>query len=414
MQLKLKHLPIFFWSLYVLPQVQLEAVAPENIKSITFKGPTEDQFPIIQLGDPIRLEFDDLSASEQDYYYRIVHCDYDWTPSELLKSQYLKGTDNQRIITYENSYTTLQPYSNYRLTLPNSQVGFKVSGNYVLEIYNADDELQFSRRFVVFRDLVQVGATIKRSRDFEFIGKKQSVQFTINPSGIQLINPKKEVKVVLLQNYHWPTARFNIPPQFTIGNELIYRYDQETAFYGGNEYLNFDSSDLRAPTAMISSISMEDLYHHYLFTNRYRYDLDYTYFPDINGDFVIRTLQGRDSSREAEYTWVHFSLPYSEMLGLDEVYIFGKFNNYALENLNRMQYNEANGKLEAKLLLKQGFYNFKYAIRRADDTVELNSVSGSFDYAENTYTILVYYRDFGDIYDSVIGIGTANSSTISN
>ncbi|MGB5314594.1 MAG: DUF5103 domain-containing protein, partial [Robiginitalea sp.] len=286
--------------------------------------------------------------------------------------------------------------------------------NYVLEIYNSDDELQFSRRFVIFRDLVQVGATIKRSRDFEFIGKKQSVQFSINPSGIQLINPKKEVRVVILQNYHWPTARFNIPPQFTIGTELIYKYDQETAFYGGNEYLNFDTSDLRAPTAMISSIGMEDLYHHYLFTNRYRYDLEYTYFPDINGDFLIRTLQGQDSSREAEYTWVHFSLPYSDMLGLDEVYIFGKYNNYALEDLNRMQFNEASGKLEAKLLLKQGFYNFKYAIRRADDTVELNSVSGSFDYAENTYTILVYYRDFGDIYDSLIGIGTANSSTISN
>ena len=414
MHLKLKHLLFFFCSISALSQVKEEVVAPENIKSITFKGPTDDQFPIIQLGDPIRLEFDDLSASEQDYYYRIIHCDYDWTPSQLLKSQYLKGTDNQRIITYENSFTTLQPYSNYRLTLPNSQVGFKVSGNYILEIYNADDELQFSRRFVIFTDLVQVGATIKRSRDFEFIGKKQSVQFTLKPSGIQLINPKKEVKVALLQNYHWPTARFNIPPQFTIGNELIYRYDQETAFYGGNEYLNFDSSDLRAPTAMISGISMEDLYHHYLFTNRYRYDLEYTYFPDINGDFLIRTLQGQDSSREAEYTWVHFSLPYSEMLGLDEVYVFGKYNNYALEDINRMQFNEATGKLEAKLLLKQGFYNFKYAIRRADNTVELNSVSGSFDYAENTYTILVYYRDFGDIYDSVIGIGTANSSTISN
>ena len=414
MHLKLKHLLFFFCSISALSQVKEEVVAPENIKSITFKGPTDDQFPIIQLGDPIRLEFDDLSASEQDYYYRIIHCDYDWTPSQLLKSQYLKGTDNQRIITYENSFTTLQPYSNYRLTLPNRQVGFKVSGNYILEIYNADDELQFSRRFVIFTDLVQVGATIKRSRDFEFIGKKQSVQFTLKPSGIQLINPKKEVKVALLQNYHWPTARFNIPPQFTIGNELIYRYDQETAFYGGNEYLNFDSSDLRAPTAMISGISMEDLYHHYLFTNRYRYDLEYTYFPDINGDFLIRTLQGQDSSREAEYTWVHFSLPYSEMLGLDEVYVFGKYNNYALEDINRMQFNEATGKLEAKLLLKQGFYNFKYAIRRADNTVELNSVSGSFDYAENTYTILVYYRDFGDIYDSVIGIGTANSSTISN
>ena len=98
-----------------MAQVQLEVNPPENIKTVIFKGPTEDQFPIIQLGETVYLEFDDLSASEQDYYYRIIHCDYDWTPSQLLKPQYLNGTDNVRIINYENSYNTLQPYSNYQL-----------------------------------------------------------------------------------------------------------------------------------------------------------------------------------------------------------------------------------------------------------------------------------------------------------
>ena len=414
MRLKLKQIPFFLWGLTALAQVQFEVPAPEHIKSVEFKGPTEDQFPIIQLGERISLEFDDLSASEQDYYYRIVHCDYNWEPSQLLKSQYLRGADNQRIITYENSYSTLQPYSNYRLTLPNNQVGFRVSGNYVLEIYNAANQLQFSRRFVIFQDLVQVAATVRRSRDFKFIEEKQSVQFSILPSGIQLINPKQEVKVAILQNYHWPTALYDIRPQYTIGTELVYRYDQETSFWGGNEYLNFDTSDLRVPTVAISSIDFRDLYHHYLFANRWRDSDTYTYFPDINGDFVVRTLQGRENSREAEYSWVHFSLPYTDRLGLDEVYIFGKFNNYALEEQNRMEFNRETGNMEAALLLKQGFYNFKYVIRREDGTVELNTVCGNFHFTENTYTILVYYRNFGDIYDSVIGIGTANSSTISN
>ena len=414
MRLKLKQIFFFFWGLSALAQVQLEVPAPEHIKSIVFKGPTEDQFPIVQLGEPIRLEFDDLSASEQDYYYRIVHCDYNWEPSQLLKSQYLRGSDNQRIINYENSYTTLQPYSNYQLTLPNNQVGFRVSGNYILEIYNTANELQFSRRFVIYQDLVQVAAAVRRSRDFEFIDFKQSVQFSIRPSGIQLINPKKEVKVAILQNYHWPTALNDIPPQYTIGTELVYRYDQETAFWGGNEYLNFDTSDLRVPTVAISSIEFEGLYHHYLFPNRYRDKEVYTYFPDINGDFSIRTLQGRDNSRESEYSWVHFSLPYTDRIGLDKIYVFGKYNNYALEELNRMTFNRETGNMEAKLLLKQGFYNFKYVIEREDGTVELNSVCGNFHFTENTYTILVYYRNFGDIYDSVIGIGSVNSSTISN
>ncbi|UCE68650.1 MAG: DUF5103 domain-containing protein [Flavobacteriaceae bacterium] len=414
MRLNLKQIPFFFWGLSALAQVQFEVPPPEHIKSVEFKGPTEDQFPIIQLGERINLEFDDLSASEQDYYYRIVHCDYNWEPSQLLKSQFLNGADNQRIITYENSYSTLQPYSNYRLTLPNNQAGFRVSGNYVLEIYNASNELQFSRRFVIYQDLVRVAANVRRSRDFEFLEEKQSVQFSIQPSGIQLINPKQEVKVAILQNYHWPTALYGIRPQYTIGTELVYRYDQETAFWGGNEYLNFDTSDLRVPTVAISSIDYKDLYHHYLFANRWRDSDAYTYFPDINGDFVIRTLQGRENSREAEYSWVHFSLPYTDRLGLDEVYVFGKYNNYALEELNRMEFNRKTGNMEAALLLKQGFYNFKYVIRREDGTVELNTVCGNFHFTENTYTILVYYRNFGDIYDSVIGIGTTNSSTISN
>lgn len=414
MRIILKYLLIFLAVLPALGQVQEEVPEPEHIKSVVLKGPTEDQFPIVQLGEAIYLEFDDLSASEQDYYYKIVHCNYDWQPSDLLKSQYLSGVDNQRIIDYGNSYTTLQPYSNYRLRIPNNQVGLRVSGNYVLEIYNSIGDLQFSRRFVVYQDQVQVPAVVRRSRDFQFLNEKQSVQFSVIPTGIQLINPKKEVKVVLLQNYHWPTARYDVPPQFTIGQELVYKYDAETAFFGGNEYLNFDSSDLRAPTAAISHISLEDLYHHYLFPDQHRAGQAYTYFPDINGDFRIRTLQGSDPSREAEYTRVHFAIPYSNTMGLDQVYVYGKFNNYALEDYNRMTFNPDTGDMEATLLLKQGFYNYKYVIEREDGSVELNTVDGNFHFTENHYTLLVYYRNFGDLYDSLIGIGTTNSQTISN
>jgi hypothetical protein len=396
-----------------IAQVQEEVNPPDNIKSIIFKGPTEDQFPVIKIGEPIYLEFDDILANEQDYYYKITHCDYDWKKSSLLKSQYLDGIDNQRITDYENSYSTLESYSNYQLTIPNDNVRLKVSGNYVIEIYNSYDELQFSRRFLVYKDMVTVASTVKRSRDFNFINEKQVVQFSITSGGLRLINPKKEVKVTILQNYHWPTAISDIPPQYTLGNELVYKYDQETAFYGGNEYLLFDTSDLRAPSSQISSIDLTDLYNHYLFADNFRNDEPYTYFPDINGDFVIRTLQGDNASRESEYTNVYFSLPYTEFIALDDVYIFGKYNNYALTDENKMTYNEENGMMEATLKMKQGFYNYKYVLKSGDQ-IKLNDVGGNFHFTENTYLILVYYRNFGDMYDSLIGIGSANSRNITN
>lgn len=414
MRLILKQIFFFLVSCHVYSQVQQEVNPPENIKTIIFKGPTDDQFPVITLGEPVYLEFDDLTASEQDYYFKIVYCNYDWTPSELLKSQYLRGTDNQRIINYTNSYNTLETYSNYRLTIPNAAVSLKVSGNYVLEIYNSNYELQFSRRFVVYKDLVTVGATTRNSRNFDFINQKQSVQFTIIPFNLQLVNPLKEVKVAIIQNYQWSNAITNVPPQFALGNTLTYKYDAETSFFGGNEFLNFDTSDLRAPSSAISHIEYKELYHHYLFTNSYRYDREYTYFPDINGDFAIRTLQGEDFSRESEYTIVHFSLPYTMDIGLNEVYVYGKFNNYALEEQNKMIYNSDTGNMEAAIKLKQGFYNYKYVLKNEDGIIDLNKVGGNFNFTENQYLILVYYRNFGDLYDTIIGIGSTNSENITN
>ena len=414
MRVFIKHIFLFTILYSAIGQVQEEVNPPSNIKTIIFRGPTEDQFPIVTLDETIRLEFDDLTASEQDYYYKIVHCDYDWTPSQLLKSQYLDGMDNQRIINYENSYTTLQPYSNYQLELPNNQVRLLVSGNYVLEIYNSANVLQFTRRFIVYENLVQVGGTVKRSRDFEYLNEKQVVQFSINTAGFPVVNPKKEIKVAILQNYFWPTALYNIKPQYTVGNELIYRYDQETSFFGSNEFLNFDTKDLRTPTFAISKIGLEDLYHHYLFANDIRKDTKYTFFPDINGDFVVRTLQGTDVSREAEYTVVHFKLPYEPEIGLDNVYVFGKFNNYDLSEENRMSYNEDTGYMELEYPIKQGFYNYKYVLEKEDGTINLNQISGNFHFTENNYLILVYYRNFGDFFDGIIGIGTANSRDISN
>ncbi|WP_422862126.1 type IX secretion system plug protein domain-containing protein [Flagellimonas sp. W118] len=414
MRSMIKQIVFCFFVSGVFAQVQEEVNPPANIKTIVFRGPTEDQFPVISLGESISLEFDDLTASEQDYYYKIIHCDYDWTPSQLLKSQYLSGTDNQRIIDYENSYNTLQPYSNYKLSIPNQNVRLKVSGNYLIEIYNMHNELQFSRRFVVYRDLVSVRGEVKRSRDFNFLNEKQVVQFYINTAGFQVVNPKKEIKVAILQNHFWPTALYNVKPQFTLGTELVYKYDQETSFYGGNEFLNFDTKDLRSPTFAISKVEFIDLYNHYLFTNEFRYDIPYTYFPDINGDFVVRTLQGDDVSREAEYTNVHFSLPYTNEIGLDQVYVVGRFNNFDLSEENKMSFNEESGKFELSYPIKQGFYNYKYVVVGEGAEADMNLVSGNFHFTENNYLILVYYRNFGDLYDSIIGIGSVNSRNISN
>lgn len=106
--------------------------------------------------------------------------------------------------------------------------------------------------------------------------------------------------------------------------------------------------------------------------------------------------------------------PIQKKIGLNDVYVFGKYNNYALDEENKMTYNEATGNMEAVIKMKQGFYNYKYVMKNKEGDIDMNTISGNFHFTENNYLILVYYRNFGDIYDSIIGVGSANSRSITN
>src|SRR5699024_11224891 len=57
----------------------------------------------------------------------------------------------------------------------------------------------------------------------------------------------------------------NLKPQQTLGSDLIYRYDKEASFSGGNEYLYFDSKDIRATGNGIQRVEISDLYDHFLY-----------------------------------------------------------------------------------------------------------------------------------------------------
>ena len=421
-------------------QVLSEVNAPSHLRSIEFRGETEDQFPIVRLGETFELHFDDLQANEQDYFYKIVHCNADWTPSELLKSQYLEGIDNQRIIDHKNSYNTLVAYSHFRLILPNEVVTPKISGNYMIQVFDTSESIQFSRKFMIYEDLVPIQAAVKRSRTFESMNSHQLLQFFLNIRALNLNKPEKELKVVLTKNYQWETAKYGLQPQFNNGTELKYDYNEPASFYGGNEYLNFDTKDIRAATATIGQVALNDIYEHYLYANEARNNKPYTYFPDLNGDFRVRTLQGVISEREADYSWVHFRLnPSGQGNEQTEIYILGKFNNYAPSTEYKMSYEASSNSYQTRILFKQGFYNYSYALgstpsienseSMASNTIDASAlkpaplkeatipydpyaISGSFHFTENQYQIFVYFKGFGDLYERLVGVGGANAAFI--
>ena len=394
-----------------------QTVEPEYIRTIELKGSSsQNTLPVTELGQKLHLSFDDIIGNEADYFYTIEHFNFDWTPSDLSKGEYLDGFDDVRIETYENSFNTLQLYSNYKLSIPNRETrAIKKSGNYLLRIFNDYGEIVFSRKFMVLERLLGVEVEIKRSRKIKTIDQQQVVQFKINSPNLLLINPKQNVKTIVFQNNNLKTAITNLKPQYTIGSELIYRYDQQAAFWGGNEFLFFDNKDLRSSTNGVRSVALNDVYENFLFTDIDRSVRPYTYNPDINGNFQVRNLYATQNQNiEADYVLMHFNLQHFGSLGDKEIHIYGNFNNWTIDQTTYMRYNEKTDTYQNARLFKQGFYNYKYVMVNRDGSVEQGPISGNFWQTENQYTVLVYYRAPGSRFDRLLGKGVANSSKISN
>lgn len=266
---------------------------------------------------------------------------------------------------------------------------------------------------MIYEDLVKPGIIIKRSRDISTIENLQTVDMEIT-TGPQINNPLQTIKTLIIQNRNLNTAIKNIKPQYTIGNKLIYRYVSETAFPGGNEYLFFETKDVRAAAMGVQFIDLKDIYHSYLFTNVPRAELPYTFNPDINGQFKITAIDREDVTVEADYTQVHFTLKYPELTNGERIFVYGNYNNYALEDYNELLYNLERGLYETDFKLKQGFYNYKYVILKADGKLDEGRISGNFWQTENNYKVLVYYRDLGARYDRIVGFNEVSSTNITN
>ncbi|WP_194765751.1 DUF5103 domain-containing protein [Tamlana sp. I1] len=393
-----------------------ETNPPEYIKTINFKGETnENQLPIIRVNDEVTLEFDALNGDEADFYYKIKYYNANWTPSVLVQSEYMEGFDNQRIREYENSFNTFQIFSHYKLTIPNAQTrALKVSGNYMLFIYNSDSELVFSRKFMLYENNADIGVLIKRARDIANIEEKQRVELVISSNKIPFNNPDQTIKTVIIQNNNLKTAITNLKPQYILGKQLIYKYDTETSFWGGNEYFYFENKDVRGANNNIQYIDLKDLYHNYLYTNIRRAFRPYTYNPDINGNYVIGNIDGSNPDIEADYVWMHFSLAADNNLIDKKIHVYGSFNNYAIDDSTLMTYDVEKNRYTASLLLKQGFYNYKYVVEEPNGMINEGFISGDFWQTENSYKVLVYYRHLGGRYDRIIGVSEGNSITITN
>lgn len=386
-----------------------------SIRTILFHPLNEPlAFPAIALSSSkqLLLRFDDLLAQGNTFSYTLILCNSDWTPSTLSKSEYLIGYQDHRISNVDYSFNTFVPYSHYQLLLPNSEMTFNRSGNYLLVVYEESQAYPvLTRRFVVYEEKVQIGGEVRRPSRVEYRETHQEVDFVVNHGEYDIPDPFNDLHTVLLQNQRWNASIRGLEPRFVQAGHLNYDYDRENLFPGGNEWRNFDTKDERNLSLNVRRIELDTNFTYFIQTQYSRSIERYSTEFDINGQRVIRNTGSSAPNTEADYVWVDIELKIKDAPADRTYYLIGAFNDWRFTSENRMAFDYARGSFRSKLLLKQGYYNYQFA-ELSEDQGRLDGPEGDHWETENTYQLIIYHRGIGIRYDRVIGFKEFTSEDV--
>lgn len=373
-----------------------------------------NQNPVMALngGDNIKISFDRISEySFSALRYKIHHCDAFWKRSTgISEIDYLEGFNDNPIYDYGPSINTTVEYTHFDLTIPNRDMSLKLSGNYVVEVYNEDDPdtILLTACFSVVDPLVSVAATVSANTDIDTNKSHQQVSFNILHQAMNIRDPFTEIIAFVQQNNRLDNERMITKPTYISPGKLTYDHNKDLIFEAGNEYRRFETASYHYTGMNVKSIEYKRPdYIMNLETGYVRANRSYSYDQDQDGRFIIRNVDSENPGTEADYFITNFTLAMDEPL-LENIYINGDITYNTFNDKYKLEYDNNDKAYHLSLLLKQGMYSYLY-LTQVGDRFSTGKVEGNYYQTENEYSVYVYYRPTGQRYDSLIGVQTIQS-----
>lgn len=415
----MKHSLIFvlftcFFSFFAGATTPLQNYRDSRVASVKFAQQDWDlSYPIWNMKNTEKLElaFDLLGDESSSLAYKIIHCEADWTPSDISPLEYLSSLQNDFYLDdYELSFNTQTLYTHYTIALPNDDIKFKISGNYIIQIYNpsAPEKVLLQQRFLISENEANIEGKIIKSNGEQHSKGSQRIHFQVNCEDKQLPQTRNCLKAVVLQNFRWGNAQ-TLRPLFMNGTHFRFEYaNAQGRFCGNYEFPYFDISDKLRSTHSVHTLEEDDdgFMHYYLYPSEAP-PADYFYLKDMNGNFAIAAQNTFNATLEADYAWVHFTYKNPNFSG--KAYVLGRFNDWQPLPDYQLVYDKDLQLYHAALFLKQGIYNYTFATQDSEGNTQ--NLMGNYDETENDYYIFVYYTDPRLQTERLVGWKRLNSIT---
>jgi hypothetical protein len=402
-----------FLTLNLKSQIKVDSLPGWNTKSEALGNiqfyPSGNPLGFPQLSlyelEPLLLKFDIFGTIEEQLSYKIVHCNYDWSTSDLDAMEYMEGFEENTLYAFSGSFNTTVDYVHYQLKIPNNDIKFLLSGNYIIRVYNENKEELLSRRFIVYEPDVSIEMQLDIFQS-QMYNDRQALNVKVIPERLGFSELMGNIKLSVIQNLNWHTNQYFEKYNTDGESNILFNNPGQIVFDGINEFRFFDIKSLKFISERVDYMEYQPPHYHvYLKADNLWGTRDYFSNVDLSGNFYIRNQESNDDDMlDADYVWVHFKLNTEIPLAAD-VYIDGLISDWQFGE-NFMEYNPETGNYQVSLFLKQGIYNYRYVTKEYKSGLVYRDITeGNYYQTGNDYRVFLYYRKLGEFNDRVIGYG---------
>ena len=366
----------------------------DEIQTVQLYSGREDNLPILRLGGgaPLTLEFDLVGGSGRPVSVFFFHADREWR-RDLSRNQYLSRFDRDDLYDYYLSVGTRLSYAHYSYSFPNNNIGFLLSGNYILRVteQGSEEAVLVETPFYVVEDVVPVSMDVQNL----LIGRgnpSTAQPFLRFTPAMQLTGSVFDYHVCFIRGGQHASPLCSNRPSLASQPELLFYLEPEESFRSeeGNFYL--DLRWLRAgggieridynttPPAVVLSP-------------------DQARFPLLgqdalpSGQSVISTanLAGGDPDIQGEYVDAIFRYVPPDLTRLNgDIYIVGSFNGWRIDLSKPLRWREDEKLYVGSMLVKQGEHEYRYT---SPDPEVRKALAVRFPRETSQYTGFVYFQD---------------------